>query len=61
MGDNTNNNQFVSGNVQHPATSSSEEKTQFQLEKLYLIVQQQSKEIEYLREIIQLFKNKESS
>ncbi len=52
---NTNNNQFVSSNIQHPSTDSSEEKTQFQLEKLYLIVQQQSKEIEYLKEIIQFF------
>ncbi|GEM_PF-2708168 len=29
---------------------------QFQLEKLYLILQQQSKEIEYLKEIIQSLK-----
>jgi hypothetical protein len=31
-------------------------KMQFQLEKLYLILQQQSKEIEYLKEIIQSLK-----
>lgn len=54
IGDNTlhNCNQF--SNI-HSANGTTEEKTQFQLEKLYLIVQQQSKEIEYLKEIIQFF------
>jgi transcriptional regulator with XRE-family HTH domain len=59
IGDNTlhNCNQF--GNNVHSANNPDEEKMQFQLEKLYLIVQQQSKEIEYLKEIIQFLKNKE--
>jgi len=57
IGDNTNSSQF--GDNIHSTTSVSEEKMQLQLEKLYLIVQQQSKEIEYLKEIIQFLKNKE--
>jgi len=59
-GDNTLNNscnQF--GNNVHSTNNPDEMKMQFQLEKLYLIVQQQSKEIEYLKEIIQFLKNKE--
>lgn len=51
-GDNNHCNQF--GNNVHSALD--EEKLKFQLEKLYLIVQQQSKEIDYLKEIIQLLK-----
>jgi len=56
IGDNTlhNCNQF--GNNIHSAMGSSEEKVQLQLEKLYLIVQQQSREIEYLKEIIHLLR-----
>jgi len=59
IGDNTlhNCNQF--GNNIHLSDNPDKAKIQFQLEKLYLIVQQQSKEIEYLKEIIQFLKNKE--
>ena len=58
-GDNTLHNSSQFGDNIHSVTGSSEEKMQFQLEKLCLIVQQQSKEIEYLKEIIQFLKNKE--
>jgi transcriptional regulator with XRE-family HTH domain len=56
IGDNTLHhcNQF--GNNVHSTDNPDEMKMQFQLEKLYLIVQQQSKEIEYLKEIIQSLK-----
>ena len=58
-GDNTlhNCNQF--GNI-HSGNNPDEAKIQLQLEKLYLIVQQQSKEIEYLKEIIQLLNGSDS-
>jgi transcriptional regulator with XRE-family HTH domain len=57
IGDNTLQNCHPFSNI-HSANNPDEMKMQFQLEKLYLIVQQQSKEIEYLKEIIQFLKNK---
>lgn len=56
-GDNTLNNscnQF--GNNVHSTANSNEEKLKFQVEKLCLLVQQQNKEIDYLKEIINLLK-----
>jgi transcriptional regulator with XRE-family HTH domain len=58
IGDNTLQNCHQFSNI-HSANNPDEAKMQLQLEKLYLIVQQQSKEIEYLKEIIQFLKNKE--
>lgn len=58
IGDNTLQNCHQFSNI-HSANNPDEAKIQLQLEKLYLVVQQQSKEIEYLKEIIQFFKNKE--
>jgi len=58
IGDNTLQNCHQFSNI-HSSDNPDEAKIQFQLEKLYLIVQQQSKEIEYLKEIIQFLKNKE--
>jgi transcriptional regulator with XRE-family HTH domain len=58
VGDNTLHNCNPFSNI-HSANNPNEAKIQLQLEKLYLIVQQQSKEIEYLKEIIQFLKNKE--
>ena len=56
IGDNTLQNCHQFSNNIHSAMGSSEEKVQLQLEKLYLIVQQQSREIEYLKEIIHLLR-----
>jgi transcriptional regulator with XRE-family HTH domain len=60
-GDNAQNNSCCNqfSNI-HSANNPDEAKIQLQLEKLYLIVQQQSKEIEYLKEIIQLLNGSDS-
>jgi len=58
-GDNTLHNSSQFGNI-HSANNPDEARIQLQLEKLYLIVQQQSKEIEYLKEIIQLLNGSDS-
>jgi len=55
-GDNTLNNICNFGNNVHSTVSLDEEKLKSQVEKLCLIVQQQSKEIDYLKEIIGLLK-----
>lgn len=56
MGGNTLHGCYQFGNNIHSTNNPSQEKMQFEIEKLNLIVQQQAKEIECLKEIIQLLK-----
>jgi transcriptional regulator with XRE-family HTH domain len=59
MGGNTLHSCYQFGNNINSSNNPNQERMQFEIEKLNLIVQQQMKEIECLKEIIQLLKKTE--